>query len=373
MSDGESILFITLNKRCHEEALIITRFRAITMLFLLTSLMCHASENDQHAVLLQYHHVSDSTPPSTSVTPERFAEHLDYIAQHFTVLPLTKIIDALKNNQPLPENSLAITFDDGYRNILENAHPMLTRHGFPYTIFVNPALTGTRKNLLTWKELKQMSNEGVLIANHYLGHEHMLYQATGKSEAQWIQDHKSNILLAEEIIKDSIGSSPGFFAYPYGEFDANIQAMLTNLELVGFAQHSGGISSNSDFTALPRFPASGVYSSLNTLKVKMRSLAFPVAQNSLSNPRLKSDGQPAPMQMTIDLTDIYPSQVACYYQGTTLAIAWNDNTMTVELPERFPTGRSRINCTAPSKQNRSHYYWYSQPFFVPTQDGDWRD
>ena len=51
----------------------------------------------QHnSVILLYHHVSDSTPKSTSVTPEVFAQHMAYLSNHHTVIPLTKAIDALQ-------------------------------------------------------------------------------------------------------------------------------------------------------------------------------------------------------------------------------------------------------------------------------------
>ncbi len=349
----------------------ISRTVIATFAFLVSTLSTAAFAAQGHAVILQYHHVSESTPSSTSVTPKRFAEHLDYISQHYTVLSLEKVITAMRNNETLPDNSLAITFDDGYRNILENAHPLLKHRGFPYTIFVNPALQGTRKNLLTWPELKLMSQEGVTIANHYLAHEHLLFKQQGKTDAQWLSDHESNILLAEEIIESYIGSSPRYFAYPYGEYNNAIQALLKKHNMIGFAQHSGAISAESDFTALPRFPASGVYSNLNTLKIKMASLAFPVIENSITEPALNATGEVDAITLKIDLADIYPSQVACYYRGDTLPLAWEENTVSVSGPEQFPAGRSRINCTAPSKSQRPRYYWFSQPFFVPTESGEW--
>lgn len=325
------------------------------------------------AVILQYHHISNTTPAATSVTTERFAEHLAYIDAHFTVLPLDELMNLLQQGKALPENSVAITFDDGYLNILEQGHPLLTKHGFPYTIFVNPAYVGARKNLLTWQQLKQMSKEGALIANHYLAHEHLLYQAEFKDDSDWLEDHRMNIHLAEEIIVDQIGHSPRFIAYPYGEYDSRLQDLLKQMNIAGFAQHSGAISANSDLTAIPRYPASGVYSNLKTLKTKMHSLAFPVQSNSISNPKLATDGIAQPIKLEVDLSDIYPSQVACYYGGESLEITWEDSVFTIQQNKPYPTGRSRVNCTAPSKTMAKRYYWFSQPFFVPTAAGDWPD
>lgn len=49
------------------------------------------------AVVLQYHHVSADTPASTSVSPEQFERHLEYLAENgFNVRPLERAIMALQ-------------------------------------------------------------------------------------------------------------------------------------------------------------------------------------------------------------------------------------------------------------------------------------
>ena len=47
-----------------------------------------ASNIDSHGVILVYHHVSASTPPSTSISPEDFERHLEYLAVSYTHLTL---------------------------------------------------------------------------------------------------------------------------------------------------------------------------------------------------------------------------------------------------------------------------------------------
>lgn len=63
-----------------------------------------------HAVILLYHHVSEETPPSTSVTPETFQAHLDYLAEHdYTVVPLSRVMGWLAGDADLPPRAVAIT------------------------------------------------------------------------------------------------------------------------------------------------------------------------------------------------------------------------------------------------------------------------
>ena len=70
------------------------------------------------AVILQYHHVSDTTPKSTSITPNQFAVHLKYLKEKsFNVVPLSTLIDNIKNQQPLEDKTVAITFDDAYIDV----------------------------------------------------------------------------------------------------------------------------------------------------------------------------------------------------------------------------------------------------------------
>jgi peptidoglycan/xylan/chitin deacetylase (PgdA/CDA1 family) len=81
-------------------------------LTILTSPYAWASNAD-NAVILLYHHVSSTTPASTSVTPTVFEQHLQYLADGYNVISLEQAVKALKAGQLLPERTVVITFDDG--------------------------------------------------------------------------------------------------------------------------------------------------------------------------------------------------------------------------------------------------------------------
>lgn len=345
---------------------------AVLLLSALTAAMV-AQAGQTSAPVLLYHHVSKETPASTSVSPETFSEHLAYIAENHTVLPLSEIVDAARNGKSLPDNALAITFDDGYANILKNAHPALQKHGFPYTIFINPQTIDTRADQLTWQQVKAMSEEGVTFANHTADHLHMLDRKPGESEKAWLERVWQNVEQAQQKLASHIDDPKKYLAYPFGEYNQRLAQKVKQAGYVGFGQHSGAIGPHSDFAALPRFPSAGPYANLKSLKTKMNSLAMPVSSSSVTNPELTRDEQPETVSLTIEGEDVRLEQATCYYQGNAIDTRVRENTLTFTLNRAIPIGRSRVNCTAPSSKHSGKYYWYSQPFFVASKDGTYPD
>ncbi|MGJ8679793.1 polysaccharide deacetylase family protein [Paraglaciecola sp.] len=331
------------------------------------------SQARDNAVIVVYHHVSEDTPKSTSVSPTVFAQHMQYLADHHTVLPLNTVIEKLSNQQPLPDKAVAITFDDGYKNIYQNAHPIMQKHGFPYTIFVNPALIGNQNYQLDWQQVKQMAKQNVSFANHGNAHLHSLHKLKSEDEQTWLNRVTVNVIKAEELLSSKLGYSLKYFAYPYGEFNQALKKNLTKLGYTGFAQHSGAIASYSDFSALPRFPSAGIYSNLKTLQVKLNSLAMPISDVTPSDPELGSTTDSTNLTFKINSDDIYYSQVACYKNGNRLEHNRQDNRISINVTISAKAGRHKINCTAPSREHKGRYYWLSLPLFVPTEEGTWLD
>lgn len=327
-----------------------------------------ASDN---AVILLYHHVSEDTPSSTSVSPDTFNEHMTYLAENYNVLPLKDIVTALQNKQSLPENAIAVTFDDGFNNIYQNGHPILAKLNLPYTVFINPDLVGKVNYHLSWEAMRAMTKQGASFANHNLRHEHLLSRLTNESDEAWLARRLSDIQQAEKLLEDNLNVQDKFLAYPYGEYSPELQTQLTQLGYVSFAQHSGAIASFSDFSALPRFPAAGIYANLARLKVKMASLAMPVQDPSPSTPLVS--GEPFTFEFSVQSDDINNAQITCYFQGDAQKITVNQALVRVDFKQKLPAGRSRINCTAPSKRAPSRYYWYSKPWFIASDKGEWLD
>ncbi len=326
------------------------------------------------AVILQYHHIATDTPSVTSITPTQFREQMSYLADNdFKVIPLSELVDKLRTKQPMPAKTIAITFDDGYKNIAENAHPILKEFGFPYTLFV--AIEPIKKGygeMMSWQQLVELSKEGAEIANHSWGHEHLIRRLDGESEQDWLGRIEANILKAEAAIFEATGQQHKMLAYPYGEYNQAIQSMLAKHGFAAVGQQSGAAGEYTDLTAIPRFPVAGAYANLAKLKVKMHSLPMPVLKANRTDPQLTVEESQPELQLTLALNDIRPKQVMCFVQGQgAYKPVWIDeNTFSVKASKPLPAGRSRYNCTAPSK-TKSGYYWFSQAWVRPKDDGTW--
>lgn len=327
----------------------------------------------EHAVILQYHHVSDESPYSTSVTPAQFKEHLSYLKDNnFTVMALTDVISRIGDSQKLPDHTVAITFDDAYISIYRSAFPLLRKYGYPFTIFVNTeAVERSYGQALSWKQLNEMAKAGASIANHGVSHSHLVEHNQGEDEQAWLNRIRKNILKAEQIISTKTGQSLKLFAWPYGETVPALRKLVGQINFVGFGQQSGAVGGLSDFTKLPRFPMGGAYSKMNSFITKVNTLPLPVSDKTPSNSLIDDNKTKPTLQLTLAMGDYQKKQLACYGLGKSLPIKWLDaekTTFQIQSKKSIPLGRSRFNCTAPD-QSGKRYYWYSHDWLRLTPEG----
>ena len=85
--------------------------------------------------ILYYHRVNnDNDPFFPAIGTALFDQHMKYLARHYNVVSLSEMLECMNGGKP--NDVVAITFDDGYRDNYENAFPILRRYGLPATIFL---------------------------------------------------------------------------------------------------------------------------------------------------------------------------------------------------------------------------------------------
>ena len=102
-----------------------------------------AGRGGRRMTILSYHRVNDERDPYFPSLPTAvFERQMAHVARAYRVLPLDEAVDRLARND-VPPNALCITFDDGYRDNLTHAAPILARHRLPATVFLATGFIGT--------------------------------------------------------------------------------------------------------------------------------------------------------------------------------------------------------------------------------------
>lgn len=154
-----------------------------------------------------------------TVTPDRFAEQMAWLAEHCEVLSLSDSLAGLGRAGERPR--VVITFDDGYRDNLVHALPVLQRFKLPATIFVTTAFCSQAMRHprypaedgqlhLTWEEVRWLAGTpGITIGSHTVTHPYL--QRVGAEQV------RTEIADSRKRIEDEISRRVDFFCYPSGD------------------------------------------------------------------------------------------------------------------------------------------------------------
>jgi peptidoglycan/xylan/chitin deacetylase (PgdA/CDA1 family) len=191
--------------------------------------------------ILMYHSVAeggtDARHPyfQTSTRPAVFQQHMEILRDNgFSTVTLAEATEALKTGRKTVR-PVVITFDDGYRDFLKNAFPILNRYGFSATVFLPTAFIGERtvrfKGLecLTWDEVSDLHSAGIQFGSHTVTHPQLHDVTDGELETE-LRDSK-------KTIEERLGTRVTSFAYPYAfpETDSFFTSRLRSvLEEAGY-------------------------------------------------------------------------------------------------------------------------------------------
>jgi peptidoglycan/xylan/chitin deacetylase (PgdA/CDA1 family) len=93
--------------------------------------------------IFTYHRVNDLGDEFQPAMPTHvFERQIRYVAAHYTVLAVEDVVDRMSSGR-IPRDAVAITFDDGYRDNLTHAAPILARFRVPATVFLATGFIGS--------------------------------------------------------------------------------------------------------------------------------------------------------------------------------------------------------------------------------------
>jgi peptidoglycan/xylan/chitin deacetylase (PgdA/CDA1 family) len=222
-----------------------------------------------------FHRVTDEIPEDgLTVTTAWFRDFCKLMRKHFHVVPMARLHGMLMSKELPPMRTVAITFDDCYRDNFAAAQ-VLAEHGLPATFFIPTKYVGTDQVFpwdvglkqmpnLSWQDVQQIQQLGHEIGSHTVSHPDLgtVDAATARRE---LTDSKTTL-------EDKLQRTVRWFAYPFGGRNNFRPEYLALAQEVGyeacFSALSGFIQPHMGGQILPR-EAMPYFHSLTSLELHL--------------------------------------------------------------------------------------------------------
>ncbi len=312
-----------------------------------------------------YHRFGDDRYPSTNISNDAFEAHLKHLKDNgYQTLSFSESINYL-NSRKKAQKVVCLTVDDGYKSFIKNGLPLLKKYGFTATVFVNTATVGS-PDYLDWEELRTMKEAGIEIGNHSDSHAYFLNDSLDTAREQF----RADLIKSQAMIETNLQMVPTAFAYPYGEFDDRMKAVVKETGFSGAAAQSSGVNrAEGDFYQVPRFPMSDRYGQIGSFIEKLGMLPIDVNEvkvidsgysGSVDNPRII---------FKFDEANLSLEQIQCFVQGKRCSkslriLRGGKVQLSVKSKQVLTSRRSLYTVTVPD--NTGKWHWYSFTWVIPT-------
>jgi len=189
--------------------------------------------------ILTYHRVNDSHPGDRlSVPTDAFARQMDALAgSGHPVVTLDEVGEALRGRRSLDAGAVALTFDDGFRDNLEHALPVLERHGFKASFFIPTALIGGDTPIerytgccrddavMSWSEVRELASAGQDVGGH--GRSHVELASVDEAKA------RDEIQGSRDDIREKVEVDAAWFCYPRGSESPRVRELVAEAGYTG--------------------------------------------------------------------------------------------------------------------------------------------
>ena len=203
--------------------------------------------------ILLYHHIlsSGEKPDTYSLNINQFKDQMALLRDWgYTPMLITPMLNLLRTGGSLPLRPVIITFDDGNRDVYQNAFPVLKSLNYPAVMYVIAKSIDAGTNL-NKQMIVEMVGAGWEIGSHSYSHVDLT-----KSDAQ-----QKEICLSKQTIEAVAGVPVTSFSYPYGLADSFLKQYVRDC---GYTSGAGlGPSyhhSLSDVFYFQRLPIDGTWS-----------------------------------------------------------------------------------------------------------------
>ena len=221
---------------------------------------CHRMRRSRGVIFL-HHRVNDYSKDALTVDPETFAAQLLAISKRYPFSSTADLVDRILTKRPLQPTTVAVHFDDCYRDIFTNGAPIMKVLGIPACAFINTGFVDTDRvfphdaakssftfEMLRSSDVREWSSLGFEVGAHTTNHVDL-----GKCPAEVARDE---IVQCGHDLAKMIGKPVDLFSFPFGRVD-NISATTRQIiQTAGyialFSAHGGHIDSRTKHYDIPR-------------------------------------------------------------------------------------------------------------------------
>lgn len=165
--------------------------------------------------IICYHQIRDWRPTDSKTNRDyiipiaTFKADMKMLADngYHTILP-DQLYDYLTKGTPLPSKPIMLTFDDTDLDQFEVARPEMKKYGFKGVFFIMTVSIG-KKHYMSTAQIKQLSDEGNVIASHTWNHSNFKKLSTAK-------DWEIQLDKPTKKLEEITGKPVKYFAYPFG-------------------------------------------------------------------------------------------------------------------------------------------------------------
>lgn len=198
----------------------------------------------EERVVLMYHAIEHSSW-RLAVSPPRFERQMAYLASRKLAAPLSDVVAGTA-----PKHAVAVTFDDGYQDLLETVLPIIERYHVPVTVFV-PSDLSTKTDRdgrvrLSEEELKALATSPLVSIESHAKTHRKLTELPAEEVGREAEESK-------EELGRMLGVAPIYFAYPYGARNESVERVIESARYdAAFGITDGLVTKQSPRFALPR-------------------------------------------------------------------------------------------------------------------------
>lgn len=226
----------------------------------------------QTVPVISYHKFSRERADVLTVKASVFEEQMRFLKENgYRVITLDQFFEFLNSRRPIPSKSVVITIDDNYYSTYDIAFPVLKKYGYPATLFVYTDLITSGGKSMNWAILSEMSKHGMDIQSHTKSHRNLAKRTDEESFRGYFEAIKGELAESAALIKKRLDKEVKYLAYPFGDTNPLVIALLTKLGYQGAFTVQRG--SNPFFVHPYRINRSMIYGHFN-LQDFQNSLTF---------------------------------------------------------------------------------------------------